>query len=699
MSLTVVEATMGLYNAIQKVSVYRTEEIVNLPKEQFQEYENNIKNLKDILELVKASWASYSKEDRQVLETEVSLYKEEISEACITYKHAYKLRNRECWSKFLSKEEIQSAENILKHTILSSPKFRALVFTDVGLVIDNPNYDPNWRNYITIRKLDAQKDVMPGSYNLEDRDILFISGVKKEKTFYINVTRFVLQFLLEFEFSFREKNKKLETSSVSKRLREISAGKNLRVSFNGIVNLAGVFEGVLFSVFIARYKRSFIHVTGFPMEGALFDYLRCNLLSCIKEESLNFVLSKIQNINTPIVDFSLLVKEKVFSAKSLLSSEDADRFGRIAKVYLNDFLINRTVSKMVNIELPLDPKIYEAYSSYLPSDAIFDAEDNKLKISMMTYSPQTAGRLTQRQIQGIKGDIKGVLFNNSNYCNIDLQAAHIALRVLHLRKMINDVLAAEKKRISSEFWRQDGKMLNYDEMSLLEIRAMKKELFYAYYKLKEIIEDPKKIRKDWAKELGIPEDKVKQLMNAMGNGATEANQEIKEIMSIPGFNRKYFDNVVVPKLIAPCRTFTKYAKEYVRHIFSPCVKSLKGSGVEKYENDDNIVSMGSVSYDSDYFEKLRPSLVSNYLLMATEAYLVLSTMQDISKRKKYTRGVSVASYEYDGVLLVKDSSCTLTDDYLADFVTDRINEHARRLLHMQKRTYGDICIKAVQKSF
>ena len=153
------------------------------------------------------------------------------------------------------------------------------------------------------------------------------------------------------------------------------------------------------------------------------------------------------------------------------------------------------------------------------------------------------------------------------------------------------------------------------------------------------------------------------------------------------------------KLIDPCRIFTKYVKEYVRHIFSPGVKSLAGSGVERHEDNDNIVSMGSVSYDSDYFEKLRPSLVSNYLLMATEAYLVLSTMQDISKRKKYTRGVSVASYEYDGVLLVKDSSCTLTDDYLANYVTDRINEHARRLLHMQKRTYGDICIKAVKKSF
>ena len=699
MSLTVVELALGIYGAVQKVAVFRTEEVVNLSNEQFKEYEDNIKYLKDLLELAKSKWSSYSKEERQVIETEISFCKEDITEAYVTYKHAYKLRNRECWSKFLSKEEVQSAGDIIKQTIFNTPKFRAIVFTDIGLTITNLNYDPNWENYIAIRELDPENDVMPQAYNPVDKDILFVRGIKKEKTFYTNVTKFILQFLLEFEFSFREKNKKLKTSSVSKRLRDISAGVRMRVSFNGVANLAGVFEGVIFEIFIARYKRSFIHVVGTPMEGSLFEYLRNDLLSCIKEESLNFVLSKIQKINIPIVNFSLLVKEKVFSAKSMLSPEDADRFGRLAKVYLNDFLINRTVSKMVNIELPLDPKIYEAYSSYLSSDSIFDTKENKLKIPMMTYSPQTAGRLTQHQIQGIKAEIKGALFNNSNYCNIDIQACHISLRVIHLKKMIKDVSAAEKKRTCSEFWRQNGEMLDYDKMSLSEILAMKSELYGAYNRLKNISENIKDIRKIWAKNLGIDEDKVKQLMNAMGNGATEANSEVKAIMSLPGFNKKYFDNVIVNELIKPCRIFTKYAKEYVRHIFSPCVKSLKGSGVEKYENDDNIVSMGSVSYDSDYFEKLRPSLVSNYLLMATEAYLVLSTMQDISKRKKYTRGVSVASYEYDGVLLVKDSSCTLTDDYLTNFVTDRINEHARRLLHMQNRTYGDICIKAVKKAF
>ena len=699
MSLTAVELVLGIYDAVQKVAVFRTEEVVNLSDEQFKEYEDNIKYLKDLLELAKSKWSSYSKEERQVIETEVSLCKEEITEAYTTYKHAYKLRNRKCWSKFHTKEDIQSAEDIIKQTILGTPKFKAIIFTDTGIVINNPNYDDKWENYITIRELDPKSDVMPNPYDPADKDILFVCGVKKEKTFYTNVTRFILQFLLEFEFSFREKNKKLETSSVSRRLREISAGKSLKVSFNGVVNLAGVFEGVLFSVFIARYRRSFIHVPGAPMEGALFDYLRSDLLSCIKEESLNFVLDKIKEINTPIVNFSLLVKEKVFSAKSMLTYEDADRFGRLAKIYLNDFLINRTVSKMTNIELPLDSKVFETYSSYLPSEAIFDTVENKLKIPMMTYSPQTAGRLTQHQIQGIKAEIKGALFNNSNYCNIDIQACHISLRVIHLKKMIKDVSAAEKKRTCSEFWRQSGEMLDYDKMSLSEILAMKSELYGAYNRLKNISENIKDIRKIWAKNLGIDEDKVKQLMNAMGNGATEANSEVKAIMSLPGFNKKYFDSVVVNELIKPCRIFTKYSKEYVKHVFSPCVKSLSGSGVEKYKDNDDIVSLGSVSYDSDYFEKLRPSLVSNYLLMATEAYLVLSTMKDISKRKKYTRGVSVASYEYDGVLLVKDSFCTLTDDYLANYITDRINEHARRLLHMQNRTYGDICIKAVKKAF
>lgn len=699
MSLTAVELVLGIYNAVQKVAVFRTEEVVNLSNEQFKEYEDNIKYLKDLLELAKSKWSSYSKEERQVIETEISFCKEDITEAYVTYKHAYKLRNRKCWSKFLTKEDIQAAEDIIKQTILSTPKFKAIVFTDMGLVINNPNYDNKWENYITIRELDPEKDVMPNSYNPADKDILFVSGVKKEKTFYTNVTRFILQFLLEFEFSFREKNKKLETSSVSKRMRDISAGKDIRVSFNGVVNLAGVFEGVLFSVFVANYRRSFINVVGSPMEGALFDYLRSDLLSCIKEESLNFVLDKIKEINTPIVNFSLLVKEKIFSAKSKLSPDEAERCGRLAKIYLNDFLINRTVSKMVDIELPLDPKVFKYYSSYFPSEAIFDTKENKLKISMMTYSPQTAGRLTQHQIQGVKAEIKGVLFNNSNYCNIDIQACHISLRVVHLNKMVRDVSAAEKKRTHSEFWRQDGQMLDYDKMSFSEIRTVKSELWYAYNSLQNIAENIKDIRTDWSEKLGIPVEKVKQLMNAMGNGATEANPEVKAIMNLPGFNKKYFDSVVMNELIKPCRIFTKYSKEYVKHVFSPCVKSLSGSGVEKYENDDNIVSMGSVSYDSDYFEKLRPSLVSNYLLMATEAYLVLSTMQDISKRKKYTRGVSVASYEYDGVLLVKDNSCTLTDDYLANYITDCINEHARRLLHMQKRTYGDIRIKAVKKAF
>lgn len=698
-TLTSITNLLVLENYLRDLGQFVARDLLRLTNDKFLWFENTLlEKVISYIQKCKNDWSMLSEEERREAKKFISENYKALKKLYDSYSRAYAVRNR---SVYLDKEYIDESlltelVQLLKNIIFSCPRYKAFVLEDTGEILYNSNYDPNWKDYIQFRER-TEEEYQREFYDPEMEDIVYFRGLKSFDSCFLRIARFIFQCYIEDEFISTFLGLEKDGTSVSNNLREFTMGHRFRCFCNGDRNIAGILEGCIFSNFSAYFEKSTFKSKGIPMTASFFQDVKDGIFSVLGEELHNSLLERRELDITPRVGFDLVETMEFFHGAKL-TDEIVEQVASMTGVFINKDLFNKTLDKMKDINYPMSKETYDSVKNFMPKHFKYDEDKEVLHAPWLSYSPQVAGRMTQKQIQGLKSETKALMFNNSNYCNIDLQACHISLRVPHLRKMLSDVKTEINSRKCLFFWTPRGKMLDYDNYSDAQLYSMQSELKSAFYKLKDIADKSKEIRAVWSVGLRISKKDTKDLINAISNGASLQNKEVQRITSAPDFNWSFFYSVVNDELLIPCKVFNKYVKDYVKNILSPCVKS-KVQGLEKYKFDNSVVSMGSVSYDSDYFDKLPSYKATSYLLMATEAYLVLSTMQDISRRKKYTRGISVASYEYDGVLLVKDSSCTLTDDYLANYVTDRINEHARRLLHMQKRTYGDICIKAVKKSF
>ena len=697
MSINSITNILELENAVRDLSSFVTNDLTKLTKAQFEKVENFF------LEKIVGKIASFSKnaefmsvQEKEDISCAIKRNMDTIKEIHKQYKRAYAVRKRVCYftEKYVSKQAMDEIKSLLKTMIVSSPKFKSVILLDTGEIINNDNYNPAWEDVISIRER-GEEETKPESFDLKDKDILYFRGLKSLDACFNNIAKFCFQVLVEFEYLGQIKGVKRETTSVSARLKESTMGHRLRYICNGDKNIAGILEGVIFDSFWADYKKSTFKTAGKPNEASMFEELRHKIMSIVGKEEFSSILESREYDISPTVSFDL-AESLEFFGNLKITSKQVDEVALMSGVFLNADLINKTVEKMKNIEYPMTKSVYEEIKYSLPVYFKFDDTKDILTTPYLKYSPQIAGRLTQKAIQGLKGDTKALMFNNNRYCNLDMQAAHISLRCSVLSKMLLDVKAETTYNTYGVGF--GGKMLEYHKMSKSDVWKIRREIEYALTHLANLSSNSKEIREKWAEGLGISVKQVKQLINAMGNGATLENPDVKDIMLSSGFNKPYFDEHIVKYLIQPCKIFDKYVKPFVENIFSPGVKSVSWVGLNEYRASKNIISLGSVSFTKNKFDELRPAKISNYLLMALESLAVLNAMQDIGKKKKATRGVSVVSYEYDGILLSKEKNCKITDEELANYFSDRLNYYVCSALKMWQ-SKQKIRIKAVQKSF